>query len=88
MHLLPPSISPFRGRFNEEQAMWWVGLENPQLEEKWERLRETRGFRIVHPRGRRGSFNLANLQIKQASVRGLMVVTLTEGDSAPCYVTD
>lgn len=59
--LLPPFISPFKSLLNEEQARWWVGLENLQLEEEWERLRETRHFWMVHPWGQWGSLHLAKL---------------------------
>lgn len=62
--LLSPSIPS--GAY-KEQAKWCVcvGLENPQLEEEWEWLRETRHFQRVHPRGDGGSVYLEKLQKKQ-----------------------
>lgn len=63
-------------------------LENPQLEEEWEWLRETRHFRTGHPYEHSGSLQLAKLQIKQGfCLRSdtimcrIMLVTLGKGNS-------
>lgn len=68
-------------------------LENPQLEEEREWLRETRHFRTGHPCGHSGSLQLAKLQIKQGfCLRSdmimccIMLVTPGKGNSIPYNV--